>query len=161
MSNRATCALDPPTVPDSDFNFADRVIDIASGAANTTSADERRARRRLDYEALVALVLIGPTGARGQPLVVKARDLSITGMGVVSRHMMYPGSQGALQIVRTDGRSALVGVQVRHSRYIGNMEHYTGLKFIPLPAGISTRDFIDRHGRMVLLDPALKQNHNQ
>lgn len=160
MPADAGCAEKLSTVPTPEFNFADQLIDIASGAVNAASADERRARRRLNYEALVALVLIGPTGSRGQPQVVKAKDLSITGIGVVSRHMMYPGSQGALQIVRSDGRAALVGVQVRHSRYIGNMEHYTGLKFIPLPSGISTRDFIDRHGRMVLLDPALKQNRD-
>jgi hypothetical protein len=139
-------------------NLADHFIDVASGLAATTSIDERRARKRVQYEALVALVLISPTGGRGQPQVVRARDLSLTGIGVVSRHMLYPGSQGALQIVRSDGRSALVGVQVRHSRYIGNMEHYTGLKFIALPADISTSDFLDRHGRMVLLDPALRQN---
>jgi hypothetical protein len=140
-------------------NLADQFIDVASGLSAAAAIDDRRARRRLQYEALVALVLISPTGERGQPLVVRARDLSLTGMGVVSRHMMYPGSQGALQIVRSNGTSALVGVQVRHSRYIGNMEHYTGLKFIALPSDISTSDFLDRHGRMVLLDPALRQNY--
>ena len=140
-------------------NLADQFIDVASGQYAAASIDERRARRRLNYDALVALVLISPTGGRGQPQVVRARDLSLTGMGVVSRHMMYPGSQGALQIVRSDGTAALLGVQVRHSRYIGNMEHYTGLKFIALPADISTRDFLDRHGRMVLIDPALRQNY--
>jgi hypothetical protein len=151
------CA-DIPPVSEKQPNLADQFIDIAAGFAEPTAIDERRARKRVDYDALVALVLIGPTGGRGQPQVVRAKDLSLTGIGVVSRHMMYPGSQGALQIVRSDGRAALVGVQVRHSRYIGNMEHYTGLKFVPLPTDISPMDFLDRHGRMALLDPALRQN---
>src|SRR5262249_21708696 len=119
---------------------------------------DRRSRRRYRYDAYVALLLVAPTGDRGRPQVLRARDISFTGISVRSRHMIYPGSAGALQLLRSDGTVALVGVTVTGSRYLGNMEHLTGMVFTGLPSGVSVDEFLDRHGRLILMDPLLREN---
>jgi hypothetical protein len=136
---------------------ADRMIDAAAnpGESNTV---ERRGRKRVPYYGTVALVLVAPTGARSAPMVLQARDISHSGIGVVSRQMIYPGSRGAMQLVRSDGSIALVGVIVTSCRYVGSMRHHTGLMFAPLPPGIGPHEFLDRSGRMRLLDANLKAN---
>jgi hypothetical protein len=120
--------------------------------------ERRRVIRRVAYHDYVALLLISPTGDRGRPVVLRARNISLYGISVVSRHMIYPGSVGAMQLLRSDGRLALVGVRVKASRYIGNMEHHTGMAFVPLPHGVSADEFIDRHGRLMLMDATLREN---
>lgn len=139
--------------------FSDQIIDIAAGLKPMPAVmSDRRSRRRVPYTAHVALLLIAPTGERSRPMVVRARDISLDGISVAGRQMIYPGSQGAMQLVRSDGRMALVGVAVRNSRYVGEMRHHTGMSFVPLPPGISAREFVGRDGRMVLLDSRLQEN---
>jgi hypothetical protein len=139
--------------------LTDQLIDIASGVRKIDQAlMDRRNIRRVPYRDYVALLLISPTGDRGRPIVLRARNISIYGISVVSRHMIYPGSVGAMQLLRTDGRLALVGVRVKVSRYIGNMEHHTGMAFMPLPHGVTAEEFLDRNGRLVLMDPQLRDN---
>jgi hypothetical protein len=138
---------------------ADRLINIAAGLESPENAGpERRAHRRVPYDAAVTLLLCAPTGERGRPMVLKARDISLGGISVVGRQMIYPGSQGVAQLVRSDGRIALVGVVVTASRYIGNMRHLTGLSFIPLPQGFSEKEFLDKDGRLLLIDKRLRSN---
>lgn len=130
----------------------DRLIDIAANPKGPPSGNERRNRTRHPYDALVALVLVSPTGDRGQAMILRAKDISMSGISLISRHMIYPGSRGGVQLMRSDGRVAVVGVQVRYCRYTGNMEHHTGLEFTPLPASLAPQDFLDKKGRPVLLD---------
>lgn len=138
----------------------DHLIDIAAGVkpAEPIKKRDRRSRRRVPYDAYVALLLVAPTGDRGRPILLRAKDISYTGINLISRHMIYPGSCGAMQLLRSDGRVALVGVMVVGSRYIGNMQHQTGLAFVPLPPGVSAEEFLDKHGRLVLMDPRLREN---
>lgn len=139
--------------------LTDQLIDIASGVKKIDQAMmDRRNIRRVPYRDFVALLLISPTGDRGRPIVLRARNISIYGISVVSRHMIYPGSVGAMQMLRTDGRLALMGVRVKVSRYIGNMEHHTGMAFMTLPHGVTSEEFLDRNGRLVLMDPQLREN---
>ena len=91
-------------------------------------------------------------------MILRSKDISLHGIRVLSRNMIYPGSQGVMQLMRSDGRLALMGVIVRSSRYAGNMEHQTGLQFGPLPRGWTPEEFIDRRGHMHLLHPKLCEN---
>jgi hypothetical protein len=133
---------------------ADRLIDFAEGIlSGAHSADERRSRQRVPYSAMVALILLGPDGYRSEPILLRARDLSGDGICVTGRNMIHVGSAGAMQLVRSDGRAALLGVQVMHCRYVGKMIHHTGMRFTDLPIGLSRLDFVDKHGRMKILIP--------
>jgi hypothetical protein len=146
------------TVSTNTSQLADQIIDIAVGERAPEPTADRRIAKRVPYRDYVALLLISPTGDRGRPIVLRARNISVYGISVISRHMIYPGSVGAMQLLRTDGRLALVGIRVKISRYIGNMEHHTGMSFMPLPHGVTTEEFLDRHGRIVLMDPLLRDN---
>jgi len=139
---------------------ADRLIDIASGGTSGPSgSDERRSRERVPYDATVALILLGPDGYRSEPMLLQAKDISAGGICVISRNMIHVGALGAMQLVRSDGRAALVGVQVRHCRYVGQMLHHTGMQFTDMPDGLSPKDFLDREGRMKILIP--KEDYEQ
>jgi len=146
----SSAQLDPPGQW-----IADDLIDFAEPAL---ALGERRNTRRVRYQAWVALLLVSPEGDRGRPMIFRARDISLRGIRVIGRHMIYPGSQGVLQLMRSDGRLALMGVTVQSSRYAGNMEHQTGLRFGPLPRGWTAREFVDRRGQMNLLHPRLREN---
>jgi len=141
--------------------FTDQLIDSAMRAdpASTLSeVGDRRRVKRVPYPAWVALLLVSPEGDRGRPVALRSKDISLHGIRVISRNMIYPGSQGVMQLMRSDGRLALVGVVVRSSRYSGNMEHQTGLQFGPLPRGWVPEEFVDRRGHMHLLHPKLREN---
>ena len=128
---------------------ADRLIDLAAGLkSGEVASDERRSRQRVPYDATVALILLGPDGYRSEPILLRAKDISAGGVCVISRNMIHVGAAGAMQLVRSDGRAALVGVQVRHCRYVGKMQHQTGLQFSDMPEGLSPKDFLDQDGRM-------------
>lgn len=138
-------------------NDIDRLIDLAEGKTTMTAFEsERRSRKRVPYDATIALVLVEPDSRVGRPMALKGRDLSVGGISVISRSMMYPGSRGAMQLVRTNGQMAIVGVQVRHCRYVSDMQHHVGFKFIPLAEEMDARAFLDRRGRMIVLDAAVK-----
>lgn len=141
---------------------ADRLIDIASGVAPATLepvTDERRVASRHPYNALVAVVLTSADGTGSRPMLLRTRNISMGGLCVVSRHMLHPETTGAVQLVRSDGTMAVVGVRVTHCRYVGNMEHETGLRFIPLPSMASIERFFDeREQRLRLADPLLREN---
>jgi hypothetical protein len=134
-------------------SITDRLIDTAAGLRPQDKVgDERRGKKRHAYDARIVLILITPAGERSRPMLLQARDISMGGMCVVSRQMIHPGLNGALQLVRSDGRTAVVGVSVRYCRYAGRMEHYTGLQFGPLPAGLAAGDFPDGNGAPALPD---------
>jgi len=147
--------------PDESTLAADQILDAAeklgTDEAATLPVDMRKARR-LPYEALVALVLPGAAGERSAPIVLRAADISSGGLSVLGSEELPAGTEGVVQMVRTDRQYAIIGVRVRHCRYLGPMEHVTGLQFIPLPSGFTRHEFLDDNGRMKLLDPLLKQN---
>lgn len=139
----------------------DRLVGIACGEVFVANLDrEKRDRRRVPYEALAAMILVDDRGRKGRPLLLRTRDISLTGVSVVSRDGIGADARGAIQLARSDGRQALVGVIARYCRYLGDMRHLAGLKFAPLPAGLSAEDFLDSAGRMCLLDPLLYENED-
>ena len=47
---------------------------------------------------------------------------------------------GVVQIVRTDGRFAIVGIEIRHCRRAGPHEYRVGVQFGPLPDGFTREE---------------------
>lgn len=141
---------------------ADALIEQAAKLETDSSASEdteRRQKKRVPYRAPLAIVLIGPTGEKSRPLVIRAKNISIGGLRLAGRQMFHVGSFGAVLMRRSDGRRALVGVKVVHCAYAGNLEHVTGLQFIPLPREMTADDFLDDHGRPVSLDEETLTRH--
>ena len=56
------------------------------------------------------------------------------------------------------GRERSWSSTVIGSRYLGNMQHLTGMLFTALPPGVTVDEFLDRHGRLILMDPMLREN---
>lgn len=137
------------------FHTSDHFIDPAEA---TPAELAPRGQDRVPYTGHVVLVLITAEGDRTQPIVADAREISVDEISIVSRQMLHPGAAGAMQMMRSDGRLALVGVEVRGSTYIGNMQHITACRFVPLPATMPVDEFLDEDGRLKLLDPCLMEN---
>lgn len=115
---------------------ADGLIDYAAGLQQTDDFDpdlDRREHERHPYRQAITVTLITPEGHPGTPVTVNAMDISQGGICIESRTMFRPGAVGTASLPRSDGRSANVGIQVCHCRYVGRMMHRTGLRFIPLP----------------------------
>lgn len=137
----------------------DRIIDVAAQeAAPTTETVERRARERHPYDAMVGLILLDDDDRPSGPRVLRAKDLSEGGLCLTSRTALPVGCRGAVQLVRSDGRMALTGVEVRHCRYVEDQAHEIGFMFIPLPQGVTRDQFTDANGRMTPVDPLLHDN---
>jgi hypothetical protein len=154
----------PTMPPDSDARLADEIIDRVrrNSAAGRVADAERRESRRVRYSAVVAIVLVTRDGQRWGPMSVQAKDISSTGMAVVSRSMIHPGLRGAVQLQRSDKALAIVGVEVIHSRYAGQMLHETGLRFTgELPVPMVREEFLNRQGKMILLDERLGETSGE
>jgi hypothetical protein len=137
------------------------LIAIAAGEEHADAVlSDRRAKGRVPYQGWVVLLLLGPAGERYPPRTLRAHDISSGGICVVSPQMMHVNSEGAIQMVRSDGSMAMAGVRVCHCRYIGKMKHHVGLAFIPMPEDFENESFLDEDGRMKLLDLRLESNRN-
>lgn len=99
----------------------------------------KKNQQRVPYTAEVDLFLLSEDGKVRQPITVKTVDISQGGICIRSRNMFHVGEVGGIKLIRSDGAQLLVGVEVRHCRYIGEMLHNTGLQFIPLPDELSKR----------------------
>ncbi len=137
----------------------DRLIDLAAATTTTEApSEERRTTKRLEYDALVAIILLTPEGEKADAILLRAKDISRGGIRVVGRHHAESGRMGAVQLVRSNGQVALIGILVQHCQHLdGSTGYEMGLQFAPLPAGLSPDDFLDDQ-RMKLLDPLLRGN---
>lgn len=140
-------------------SITDHLIDCVSGKESAcATVKNRRNTERHPYTLLVGLVLLDENRELSPPLLLRARDLSLEGIGLSSRGPLDVGKQGVLQLVRSNGNLALAGVEVMHCRYVKDLEHVIGLGFIPMPPGFRTEDFLDDQGRLTLFDPLLQSN---
>jgi hypothetical protein len=121
---------------------------------------ERRVNRRLPYAANVVIVPIGPTGKAVSPIVVRAIDVSTTGLRLDAGTRIEEGMTGAVQMLRPSGQLALLGFVVRNYRGAGGPSHEVGIEFTALPDSMSADDFVDEHGRLKVLDSALLENRH-
>lgn len=91
---------------------------------------EKRDRRRYPYPMVATLRFAAPPGGVETVVQVQAIDLSQGGIRIRSRGMFHVGAEGTIELTRSDGSCTLVGVKVCHCKYVGNMQHETGLQFI-------------------------------
>jgi hypothetical protein len=119
---------------------------------------ENRNNDRLPYSGHVALILLDQSGTPIPPMLLQAADISRSGIGVTSRHMFHVGSVGAMQMLRSDGKSAIVGVKVRHCRYTGNMQHHSGFEFMAVPHQIKDSHFKAPTGAPSLIESMLARH---
>ena len=140
-------------------SITDRLIDCVSGKESAcATVKDRRNTERHPYTLLVGLVLLDENRELLPPLLLRARDISVEGIGLSSRGPLDVGKQGVLQLVRSNGNLALAGVEVMHCRYVKDLEHIVGLCFIPMPTGFRTEEFLNDQGRLTLFDPLLRSN---
>ncbi|MBT8484593.1 MAG: PilZ domain-containing protein [Phycisphaerales bacterium] len=136
-------------------NPIDAIIDIARGASDLEPTDvEQRNTRRVDHVSPVGFVQWTPTGGKSIPTVVSCKNISSSGMCVISRFMLHVGHEGAVLMRRSNGEEVLLGVRVVHCSYVGDMKHESGLTFIEVPENFSIEDFRDEHGNMPQLQIA-------
>lgn len=129
---------------DSASDRADRLMDYAAALkSGQKPKQDRRARDRIPLDAPVVLRILTPDGHVLPPMELRAKDISSRGMCVVSRNMIYVDAIGAARMRRSDGRFVVVGVRVRHCRYVGRMSHETGLEFIPVPAELAMTEYME------------------
>jgi hypothetical protein len=141
--------MELPTMAETPDGLTDQLIEQASRLSASTL--ERRGAKRHAYDGRVAIVLLSETGSPSAPVILQGRNISAGGLCVISRQMIHPGTVGAVQMVRSDGSAALVGATVRYCVYVGNMRHFTGVEFMPLPSEITAADFVDQDGRAINL----------
>lgn len=118
---------------------------------------ERRAAPRVPYDALVAISVVGPSGELRAPMVYRAVDISFSGISIIGRQFLCPGTTGVMQIVRPDGTAALACVFIATCQSMSNLDYLIGMEFGPLPPEICIDDFLDAQGRMLLMDPLLSE----
>ncbi|MBL0922182.1 MAG: PilZ domain-containing protein [Phycisphaerales bacterium] len=128
----------------------DAAAKIGSGRA-PAAADNRRAHDRRPYHVDVPVVWLGPLRQSDRVQSVRASDVSVGGVRLLCRHMLYPGSTGVIQLARADGTLVLVAVEVLHTSYVGDMMYASGCRFIPVPEDQVVR-FV-RRGVVVPLTP--------
>lgn len=138
----------------------DAIIESARGLfSGGQDAPEERQRKRVKFDVQLPLILITRDGQRWGPMLVRGWDLSACGMSVVTRQMIHEGLRGVVQLRRSNGQMAMIGVEVMHCRYIGAMQHLTGLRFTrEAPDQLSPEAFIGRDGSMMRLDENLRGN---
>ena len=118
-----------------DATAIDEAIDGAVRVAENRGyeGEERRSNQRFPYTGDFTLTLMTDEPGVIQHVVVQARNISTTGLGVVSRQMIHPGREGVTDLIRSDGKTVQVGVRVVRCHYCGDMVHSTGLEFIAVP----------------------------
>jgi hypothetical protein len=122
---------DPFSQPIQVGDCIDAAARIASGAR--PPADNRRSHTRHPFHIDVPVVWLGPLRQSDRVGSVRASDISVGGVRILGRHMLYPRSTGVIQLTRPDGSMALVGVEIVHTAYIGEMRYASGCRFIPIP----------------------------
>lgn len=136
---------------------ADLMIDIAAGVADEAVATrERRSEKRYPYTELVGTAQIDERGRILESCGLQAKNISVGGICLLGRNVFTAGTSIVMQLVRSDGSSAIVGGCVQHCRYIGEMQHETGVVFAPLPPNVKPTEFIEETGRMRTLHPKLR-----
>ncbi len=116
---------------------------IGSAAASCRRRADRRA-----YKSPVSLsVMRGSEFCR--PVDVTAVDISVCGIGVLTRQMMHRGAVGALHLRMPDGSTAIVGVVVMNCHYVGEMNHRVGLQFTELHPSYAESPHMPENSRVI------------
>ncbi|TVQ61238.1 MAG: hypothetical protein EA379_06705 [Phycisphaerales bacterium] len=118
------------------------------------SNKDRREYARHTYVIETPVVWLNSSKCKAEDVNrVETEDISVGGIRIIGRRMLYPGTVGVLQLERPDATVALVGVEVMHTDYIGDMRYASGCRFIPVPKNVIVKNFINTDGRMMELRP--------
>ena len=142
-----------------EFGKVKKCIDSAEqiGAGKKApSSKDRREHHRHAYTVDAPVVWLSHTNGKASDVTrVETDDISVGGIRIIGRRMLYPGTFGVLKLRRPDESMALVGVEVMHTDYIGDMRYASGCRFMPVPKSLIIKHFIDDTGRMTELAPGV------
>jgi len=128
----------------------DGIMRMASEQEAPRETESRDAERH-PYHGHIALILLDQSGNAAPPVLLQTEDISTGGIGVISRHMFHTDSTGAVQMIRSDGKTVIIGVKVKHCRYAGDLRHRSGFEFVPIPMKIKESHFLADDGKTPLI----------
>ena len=127
----------------------DRIIDIARGVAPAGPSErENREACRIPYAGTIAMIVITPSGATAEPIVVTCENISAGGIGVVSPTEIPVGVRGGVLLTKSDGESVVIGARVVHVNDRGPKGFECGIEFETQPSIVSLLDFQDATGNL-------------
>ena len=133
----------------------DRIIDIARGVVPAgANGRENRKVTRIPFTTDVAIIVIGPTGEKCSPDIVRCENISTGGLCVTSPEPLDEGSHGGVLILRSDGEPVVLGMKVIHTTRRGALGYECGLEFEQQPSAVTMNDFRDSQGNLPRLGPA-------
>ncbi len=106
---------------------------IGAGSAPPNTGADRRDHLRYRYRREIPVLWLGDRSKAGDVLSLQSSDIGVGGIRLISRHMLYPGVRGVIQLSRSETEHALVGVEVLYTDYVGDMRYASGCRFIPVP----------------------------
>ena len=115
----------------------DEAARIAAGGV-VSPRHERRRHKRFPFDRDLPVLWLSDLNGQGV-INLRVADISAGGMGLSTRQMLYTGARGAVQLTRGDGATVVVGIEVMHCRYVGEMRYLSGCRFVATPAEIEKR----------------------
>lgn len=113
---------------------------------------DRRQDDRFANAGSVLLVILDARGRPQPPLQFEAEDISSGGLRLRGRHIVHPGSIGAVQLSGSDGSPMMAGVRAAWRQKIGQAEHLVGFEFQPAPSAIKPAHFAVERDRTAVVD---------
>lgn len=123
---------------------------IALGEAEAPAPADRRTHQRFAFDAEIPAVWAGTRGSNHEILMLRSQDISAGGICLVARSMVHVGAFGVIRLPLPGRDNAIVGVEVTHCRYMGDMHHAIGCRFTTPPAQLKTARFVEKDGRLHL-----------
>lgn len=104
-------------------------LDQASRSAGPgRAAPKERAPRFAYRHARLPMIVLQPGGGT-TPMIVTSRNLSTSGIGILSEGFLHRGSKCVVALTALDGQSRSVPGTVVHCRHIRGRVHEVGIQF--------------------------------
>jgi hypothetical protein len=104
-------------------------LDHASRSAVPGRAAPRERAPRFAYRhARLPMIVLQPGGGT-TPMIVASRNLSTSGIGILSEGFLHRGSKCVVALIALDGQSTSVPGIVVHCRHIRGRVHEVGVQF--------------------------------
>ncbi|TVQ61237.1 MAG: hypothetical protein EA379_06700 [Phycisphaerales bacterium] len=135
----------PPDIADQ-LERAHRRVGIGDACA----IDNRRSHPRYRFRSPVPVVWFTRDSLL-RVVSLQTSLIAVNGVRLIGRAPLMVGVRGAMQLRKSDGSQALIGVEVQHCTYVGRMHSVYGCRFITLPEALVRAWFTDRSGRLMTL----------
>lgn len=104
-------------------------LDQASRSAGPgRAAPKERAPRFAYRHARLPMIVLQPGGGT-TPMIVTSRNLSTSGVGILSEGFLHRGSKCVVALITLSGQNASVPGTVVHCRHIRGRVHEVGIQF--------------------------------